>query len=69
MSPTDRLRLAHRVAGIAISEMVCADNALDSVLAARLLAGAALASVRGLAGSEAAAEAGYRLADAMVDTE
>lgn len=68
MSPTERLRLAHRIAGQAMSDLVCADNELDQVTAAKLIAGAAIASVRGLKGAEAASEAAYRIADAMVVT-
>jgi hypothetical protein len=68
MSPSERLAIAHRVAGQAIGELVSMDNTMSAATAARLLAGAALATVRGAEGCERAAEVGYRLADAMVET-
>jgi hypothetical protein len=67
MSPAERLLMAHRVAGQAVADMVCADNALTPREATRLLARSVLANVRMYEG-EGAAELLYREADALVGT-
>jgi hypothetical protein len=68
MSPTLRLRMAHRVACQAIAEMVCADNEIDEVTAAGLIGSACSARIRATKGVEAAAEDAYRRADALAVT-
>jgi hypothetical protein len=68
MRPTERVQMAHRAAGQAIAEMVCADNQMTELDAAKLIAGAAYAVVRLKVGSEKAAEALYAHADVMVGT-
>lgn len=68
MSPAERLQLAHRAAGQAISELVCADNEVSPAVAARLVAWAAIAVVRSHEGSQATSETLYAHADAMVGT-
>lgn len=66
MSPTERIRSAYRVTDMAIAELRRQDNSITTEQAARLVARAAVISVRGVAGKEKAAEVGYSLGDEMV---
>lgn len=66
MSPVLRLRAVYSLTGSAIAELRRRDNSLTEEQAARLVARAAVNSVRVAAGDRTAAEFAYNLADEMV---